>query len=401
VEVEIGRGKKGRRAYGFDDIAIVPSRRTRDPDDVDVSWTLGPYRFELPLLASAMDGVVSPRTAAEVGRLGGLGVLNLEGIWSRYEDPDAELEGIAKAPPSQATNRMQEIYDRPVAPDLIARRVEEIKAAGAVAAGSLTPQRVTDLYEVALEAGLDILVIQGTVISAEHVSRKSEPLNLKEFIAEVPVPCIVGGCASFNTGLHLMRTGAAGVLVGVGPGAACTTRGVLGIGVPQATAIADVAEARSQHMLETGEYCNVIADGGMRTGGDVSKAIACGADAVMIGSPLARAKEAPGRGFHWGMATFHPSLPRGTRVKTIQDGTLEEILNGPAHENDGTFNLMGALRTSMATCGYEDIRDFQRAEVMVAPALQTEGKRLQQEQSVGMGSNGRAVVAAGVAASDD
>jgi IMP dehydrogenase len=400
VEVEIGRGKKGRRAYGFDEIAIVPSRRTRDPDDVDVSWSLGPYRFELPLLASAMDGVVSPATAAQIGHAGGLGVLNLEGIWSRYEDADAELEKISKAPPSQATKLMQEVYDRPVQAELIARRVEEIKAAGAVAAGSLTPQRVADFYEVALEAGLDILVVQGTVISAEHVSSRSEPLNLKEFIAEIPVPCVVGGCASYNTGLHLMRTGAAGVLVGVGPGAACTTRGVLGIGVPQATAIADVAEARSQHMLETGEYCNVIGDGGMRTGGDVSKAIACGADAVMIGSPLARAKEAPGRGFHWGMATFHPSLPRGTRVKTIQDGTLEEILNGPAHENDGTFNLMGALRTSMATCGYEDIRDFQRAEVMVAPALQTEGKKLQHEQSVGMGSNGRAVVSAGVAASD-
>jgi IMP dehydrogenase len=401
VEVEIGRGKKGRRAFGFDDIAIVPSRRTRDPDDVDISWTLGPYRFDLPLLASAMDGVVSPATAAQLGHLGGLGVLNLEGIWSRYEDADSELERIVKAPPSKATALMQKVYEAPVQAELIAKRVEEIKEAGAVAAGSLTPQRVRDYYEVALEAGLDILVIQGTVISAEHVSTKSEPLNLKEFIAEVPVPTIVGGCASYNTGLHLMRTGAAGVLVGVGPGAACTTRGVLGIGVPQATAIADVAEARSQHMLETGEYCNVIADGGMRTGGDLSKAIACGADAVMIGSPLARAKEAPGRGFHWGMATFHPSLPRGTRVATIQDGTLEEILNGPAHENDGTFNLIGALRTSMATCGYEDIRDFQRAEVMVAPALQTEGKTLQREQSVGMGSNGRAVVAAGVAASDD
>ena len=296
---------------------------------------------------------------------------------------------------------MQEIYREPVKPELIAQRVEEVKAEGVVAAGSLTPQRVTSHYELALEAGLDILVIQGTVISAEHVSSKSEPLNLKKFIAEVPVPCIVGGCASFSTGLHLMRTGAVGVLAGVGPGAACTTRGVLGIGVPQATAIADVAAARSQHMLETGEYCNVIADGGMRTGGDVSKAIACGADAVMIGSPLARAKEAPGRGFHWGMATFHPSLPRGTRVATIQDGTLEEILLGPAQENDGTFNLMGALRTSMATCGYEDIRDFQRAEVMVAPALQTEGKQLQRQQSVGMGSNGRAAVAAGVAVSDD
>jgi IMP dehydrogenase len=401
MEVEIGRGKKGRRAYGFDDIAIVPSRRTRDPDDVDVTWTLGPYRFELPLLASAMDGVVSPQTAVAIGELGGLGVLNLEGIWSRYEDADEELERIAQAPPELATQRMQEIYEQPVDPDLLASRVEEIKAAGAVAAGSLTPQRVTQYYEIALEAGLDILVIQGTVISAEHVSSKTEPLNLKEFIAEVPVPCIVGGCASYSTGLHLMRTGAVGVLCGVGPGAACTTRGVLGLGVPQATAIADVAAARSQHMLETGEYCNVIADGGMRTGGDISKAIACGADAVMIGSPLARAKEAPGRGFHWGMATFHPSLPRGTRVATLQDGTLEEILLGPAHENDGTFNLIGALRTSMATCGYQDIRDFQRAEVMVAPALQSEGKALQRQQSVGMGSNGRAAVATGVAVSDD
>jgi len=401
MEVEIGRGKKGRQAWGFDDIAIVPSRRTRDPDDVDISWTLGPYRFDLPLLASAMDGVVSPQSAAEIGRLGGLAVLNLEGIWSRYEDAEEQLERIAGASPEAATKIMQEIYGEPVKPELIARRVEEVKAHGVVAAGSLTPQRVANYYELALEAGLDILVIQGTVISAEHVSSKSEPLNLKEFIGEVPVPCIVGGCASFSTGLHLMRTGAVGVLVGVGPGAACTTRGVLGIGVPQATAIADVAAARSQHMLETGEYCNVIGDGGMRTGGDVSKAFACGADAVMIGSPLARAKEAPGHGFHWGMATFHPSLPRGARVATVQDGTLEEILLGPAQENDGTFNLMGALRTSMATCGYEDIRDFQRAEVMVAPSLQTEGKQLQRQQSVGMGSNGRAAVAQGVAVSDD
>jgi len=401
MEIEIGRGKKGRRAYGFDDIAIVPSRRTRDPDDVDITWTLGPYRFELPLVASAMDGVISPETAGLVNKLGGLGVLNLEGIWSRFADAGEQLARVAQAPKHRATGLMQEIYDEPVKPELIAQRIDEIKSAGAVACGSLTPQRVRDYYEVVIEAGIDILVIQGTVISAEHVSSSAEPLNLKEFIAEAEVPTVVGGCASYATGLHLMRTGAVGVLVGVGPGAACTTRGVLGIGVPQATAIADVAAARSQHMLETGEYCNVIADGGMRTGGDVSKAIACGADAVMIGSPLARAKEAPGRGFHWGMATFHPSLPRGTRVSTTQDGTMEEILLGPAHENDGTFNLMGALRTSMATTGYEDIRSFQRAEVMVAPALQSEGKKLQNEQSVGMGSNGRVAVEAGVAVSDD
>jgi IMP dehydrogenase len=395
MEIEIGRGKKARRAYGFDDIAIVPSRRTRDPDDVDVSWKLGDYRFELPLLASAMDGVVSPTTAGIIGKLGGLAVLNLEGIFTRYEDADEQLERIARLPKDSATREMQEIYSRPVEPELIARRIAEIKEQGVVVAASLTPQRVRRHYELALEAGLDILVIQGTVVSAEHVSSDESrpPLNLKEFIREVPLPVVVGGCASYHTALHLMRTGAAGVLVGVGPGAACTTRGVLGIGVPQATAIADVAGARSQHMLETGEYCQVIADGGMRNGGDVSKAFACGADAVMIGSPLARAYEAPGRGYHWGMATFHPTLPRGARVKTVQNGSLEEILVGPAHQNDGTFNLMGGLRTSMATCGYKDIAEFNRAELMIAPALQTEGKQLQVTQGVGMGARGSTAAA--------
>jgi IMP dehydrogenase len=389
MEVEIGRGKKARRAYGFDDIAIVPSRRTRDPEDVDITWTLGPYRFDLPLLASAMDGVVSPETAGIVGKLGGLAVLNLEGIWTRYEDAGEQLARIATLPKEIATREMQDIYREPVKPELIAQRIEEIKAHGVVCAASLTPQRVTAWHEIALEAGLDILVVQGTVVSAEHVSSQSEPLNLKTFIRDLEIPAVVGGCASYETGLHLMRTGAAGVLVGVGPGAACTTRGVIGVGVPQATAIADVAAARSQHMLETGEYAKVIADGGMRNGGDVSKAIACGADAVMVGSPLARAYEAPGHGFHWGMATFHPTLPRGARVQTIQNGTLEEIIQGPARENDGTFNLMGGLRTSMATCGYQDIAEFNRAELMVAPALQTEGKQLQRSQEVGMGSTGK------------
>jgi IMP dehydrogenase len=392
MEIEIGRGKKARRAYGFDDIAIVPSRRTRDPDDVDISWKLGDYRFELPLLASAMDGVVSPRTAGIIGKLGGLAVLNLEGIFTRYEDAEEQLERIAKLPKDAATREMQKIYNAPIIPELITQRIAEIKEQGVVVAASLTPQRVRAHYEAALDAGLDILVIQGTVVSAEHVSSDESrpPLNLKEFIREVPLPVVVGGCASYHTALHLMRTGAAGVLVGVGPGAACTTRGVLGIGVPQATAIADVAGARSQHMLETGEYCQVIADGGMRNGGDVSKAIACGADAVMIGSPLARAYEAPGRGFHWGMATFHPTLPRGARVKTVQNGSLQEILTGPAHENDGTFNLMGGLRTSMATCGYKDIAEFNRAELMIAPSLQTEGKQLQTAQGIGMGARGEA-----------
>ena len=390
MEVEIGRGKKARRAYGFDDIAIVPSRRTRDPDDVDISWTLGPYRFELPLLASAMDGVVSPETAGILGKLGGLAVLNLEGIFTRYEDADEQLERIATLEKDEATREMQRIYEEPIKDELIVQRIREIKEQGVVVAASLTPQRVERYYELAVEAGLDILVIQGTVISAEHVSTAGNVLNLKDFVSQVGIPVVVGGCASYHTGLHLMRTGAAAVLVGVGPGAACTTRGVLGIGVPQATAIADVAAARSQHMLETGDYVKVIADGGMRTGGDVAKAIACGADAVMIGSPLARAYEAPGHGYHWGMATFHPDLPRGARVRTVQNGTLESILSGPAHENDGTFNLMGALKTSMATCGYQDIAEFNRAELMIAPSLQTEGKHLQREQQIGMASRGNA-----------
>jgi IMP dehydrogenase len=385
VEIEIGRGKKARQAYGFDDIAIVPSRRTRDPQDVDIGWKLGPHLLELPLLASAMDGVVSPKIAIELGKLGGLGVLNLEGIFTRYENADRELEKIAALRKEQATAGMQKIYAQPVVPELIAKRIGEIKEAGVLVAGSLTPQRVREHYEAAFEAGLDVLVIQGTVVSAEHVSSNGQALNLKEFIAKLPVPVIVGGCASYQTALHLMRTGAEGVLVGVGPGQACTTRGVLGVGVPQATAIADAAAARVQHLLETGKYVNVIADGGMRTGGDLAKAVACGADAAMVGSPLARAKEAPGRGFHWGMATFHPTLPRGARVAVEQSATLEEIVIGPARENDGTLNLMGALRTSMATCGYESIHDFQKAEVMLAPAIKTEGKSLQRAQQIGMG----------------
>jgi IMP dehydrogenase len=280
---------------------------------------------------------------------------------------------------------MQELYQEPIKEELIVRRIREVKESGVVTAASITPQRVPRYAPLVLEAELDILVVQGTVVSAEHVSTRSEPLNLKRFIAEFDLPVIVGGCASYQTALHLMRTGAVGVLVGVGPGAACTTRGVLGVGVPQATAIADAAGARMEHLRETGRYVHVIADGGMRTGGDVAKAIAMGADSVMIGSPLAKAYEAPGRGFHWGMATFHPDLPRGTRVSTKQIGSLREILVGPAHENDGTLNLFGGLRTSMATTGYANVREFQKAEVVVAPAIKTEGKAEQHAQHVGMG----------------
>jgi len=386
VEIEIGTGKTARRGYGFDEVAIVPSRRTRDPDDVDISWEMDAWRFDLPLMASAMDAIVSPETAVRIGNLGGLAVLNLEGLQTRYEDPEPIFDEIANLTDDKATRRMQELYREPVKEELIGKRIREIKEGGVIAAASLTPQRVRAYSQLVLEAELDILVIQGTVVSAEHVSTRSEPLNLKEFIARYDIPVVVGGCASFSTALHLMRTGAVGVLVGVGPGAACTTRGVLGVGVPQATAIADAAAARMQHLHETGRYVHVIADGGMRRGGDIAKAIACGADAVMTASPLARAYEAPGRGYHWGMATFHPDLPRGTRVQTKQIGSLEEILVGPAHENDGTLNLFGALRTSMATCGYGTIKEFQKAELMVAPAIKTEGKALQQQQGVGQGT---------------
>ena len=387
MEVEIGIGKSGRRAYGFDDIAIVPSRRTRDPEDVDISWDIDAFHFELPLIASAMDGVVSPKTAIEMGRLGGLGCLNLEGLWTRYEDPEPLLEEISTLDTEKATRRMQEIYTEPMKDELVSQRIVEMREAGITTCASLTPQRVERYAKALLDAELDLLVIQGTVVSAEHVSKDEsrQPLNLKKFIREYEIPVIVGGCASYSTALHLMRTGAVGVLVGVGPGAACTTRQVIGVGVPQATAIADAAGARMQHLLETGQYVNVIADGGMAYAGDLAKAIACGADACMIGSPFAKAAEAPGRGYHWGMATFHPQLPRGTRVKTQTIGTLEEILVGPAHENDGTLNLVGGLRSAMATTGYDSIQSFQKCEVMVAPALKTEGKKLQQAQHVGMG----------------
>ena len=385
AEVEVGLGKSGRRAYGFDDIAIVPSRRTRDPEDVNIKWEIDAFSFDLPLMASAMDGVVSPSTAIEIGRLGGVGVLNLEGLWTRYEDPSKAFEEIAQLPSGQATARMQELYSEPIKPDLITARIAEINNAGVISCASITPQRTEKYAEEILQSELDVLVIQGTVVTAEHVSKTKDPLNLKTFVRDFPIPTIVGGCASYEAALHLMRTGAAGILVGVGPGHACTTRGVLGIGVPQATAIADARAARTRHLDETGVYVHVIADGGMATGGDIAKAIVCGADAVMVGSPLAAATEAPGQGFHWGMATFHPTLPRGTRVETTTRGTLKEILLGPATQNDGRLNLFGGLRNSMSTCGYQTLKEFQKAEIMVAPALQTEGKYLQKQQGVGMG----------------
>lgn len=385
MDVEIGKGKTARRAYGLDEIAIVPSRRTRDPEDIDISWSLGDLHLELPCLASALDASIDPRAAVIIGQLGGLAVLNLEGLQTRYEDPGPVFEEIASLPEHKATRILQQLYEEPIKEELIFRRVQEIKEGGVIAAASLTPQRVEKYHRAAIEAGLDVLVVQGTVVSAEHVSRSVVPLNLMDFVPSLDVPVVVGGCASYSTALHLMRTGAVGVLVGIGPGRICTTRAVIGTGVPQATAVADAAAARMRHYFETGDYVNVIADGGMRTGGDVAKAVACGADSVMLGSAFAKAAEAPGRGTSWGMATFHPTLPRGTRIKTKTTGTLEEILTGPARENDGTLNLMGALRMSMATTGYQNIKEFQKAEIMYAPSFHTEGKIEQRSQGVGMG----------------
>ena len=365
AEVEIGIGKSARRGYGLDDITIVPSRRTRDPEDVELSWEIDAFTFDLPLLASAMDSVVSPATAIQIGRLGGLAALNLEGLWTRYADPEPLLAEIAELSAEKATARMQDIYRQPVDPDLVVQRIREVKEAGVVSCGAVRPQTAEALVPKVLGAELDLLIVQGTVVSAEHKSRTAEPLNLKRFIRELPIPAFVGGCASYQAALHLMRTGAAGVLVGVGPGNSSTTRGVLGVGVPQATAIADARGARMRHLDETGVYCHVIADGGMSTGGDIAKAIACGADAVMIGSPLAAAHEAPGRGFHWGNAAIHATRPRGARIDVGRLGTLEEILLGPAHEDDGRLNLFGALRAAMATTGHETLKDLQKAEVVV------------------------------------
>lgn len=381
---DIGIGKTARRVYGLDDIAIVPTRRTRDSDDVDLGWQLEAYPFSVPMMGAAMDSTMSPTTVVETGRLGGLGVLNLEGLWTRYQDPDPIYEEIAKAPQAEAKSLLQEVYREPIKSSLIGERIQAIRDAGVVSAASLTPQNTLRYAPLAGEAGLDLLVIQGTVVSAEHVSTRTEPLNLKEFIAQSPTPVVVGGCSSYSMALHLMRTGAVGVLVGVGPGAASVTRRVLGVGVSQATAIADAAGARVHYLLETGRYVHVIADGGMRTGGEIAKAIACGADAVMLGSPLAAAREAPGRGYHWGMSSFHPSLPRGVRIKVPTRGTLQEVMLGPATDSEGLTNLFGALRRSMSATGYSNILEFQKAEVAIAPSFLHEGKGMQRAHQPGM-----------------
>ena len=366
LEIEIAPGKRARQAYSFDDIAIVPSRRTRDPEDVSTSWQIDAYKFDLPMLAAPMDSVVSPQTAIAIGKLGGLGVLNLEGLWTRYEDPRIQLGEIASMPDAQATRRMQELYSAPIQPALIKERIKQIREAGVTVAASLSPQRTAELHKAVVEAGVDIFVIRGTTVSAEHVANRDDALNLKKFIYELDVPVIVGGVATATGALHLMRAGAAGVLVGFGGGAAHTTRKVLGIQVPMASAVAEVASARREYLDESGgRYVHVIADGGVGRSGDIAKAIAMGADAVMMGSPLAKAVEAPGLGWHWGSEAHHAVLPRGERVAVGTVGTLEEILLGPSSTSDGSMNLFGALRRAMATCGYSDVKEFQRVEVLI------------------------------------
>ncbi len=366
TEIEIGRAKRARRAYSFDDVAIVPSRRTRDPEEVSVAWQIDAYRFDLPVVAAPMDSVMSPETAIALGNAGGLGVLNLEGLWTRYDDPAPLLEEVSGLHGDDATRRMQEIYRQPIDPGLITTRLKQMREAGVTVAGALSPQRTKEFAKTVVDAGVDMFVIRGTTVSAEHVSSQAEPLNLKEFIYELDVPVIVGGCATYQAALHLMRTGAAGVLVGFGGGAAHTTRTVLGVAVPMASAVADVAAARRDYMDESGgRYVHVIADGSIGKSGDLAKAIACGADAVMVGSPFARASDAPGRGFHWGAEAHHHELPRGQRVEIGTVGTMQEILFGPSRVADGTMNLIGALKRTLATTGYTELKEFQRVEVVV------------------------------------
>lgn len=367
-EIEIGLGKKGRLAYSLDDVSIVPSRRTRDPQDVSTSWQVDAYEFDVPVIGAPMDSVTSPATAIAMGKMGALGVLDLEGLWTRYDDPQPLLDEIAELPVESATERIQQIYAEPIKPELIVERLHEIRDAGVTVAGALSPQRTQDYYSTVLEAGVDLFVIRGTVVSAEHVSQDHEPLNLKKFIYDLDVPVIVGGAANYTAALHLMRTGAAGVLVGFGGGAVSANRNTIGVHAPMATAIADVAEARRDYMDESGgRYVQVIADGGMGDSGSFIKAFALGADAVMLGSPLARAEEAPGKGMHWGAEARHQTLPRGFRTNVGTVGTLEDIMFGPSHNADGTTNYIGALRRAMATTGYVDLKSFQRCPVTVAP----------------------------------
>ncbi|MBF2022580.1 MAG: GuaB3 family IMP dehydrogenase-related protein [Hydrococcus sp. C42_A2020_068] len=386
MDIAIGRGKTARRAYGIDEIALVPGVRTLDPSLADTRIRIGEIEREIPIIASAMDGVVDVRMAVLLSELGAMGVLNLEGIQTRYADPEPILDRIASVGKSEFVGLMQELYAEPIKPELIQQRIKEIKERGGIAAVSLTPAGAVKYREDVTSAGADLLFVQATVVSTAHLSPESTiPLDLVQLCQELPIPVVLGNCVTYEVALNLMKAGAAAVLVGIGPGAACTSRGVLGVGVPQATAVADCAAARDDFERETGKYIPVIADGGIVTGGDICKCIACGADAVMIGSPIARAAEAPGRGYHWGMATPSPVLPRGTRINVGTTGTIAEILTGPAKLDDGTHNLLGALKTSMGTLGAKNMKEMQQVEVVIAPSLLTEGKVYQKAQQLGMG----------------
>ena len=386
MEIQIGRGKTARRAYGIDEIALAPGQRTLDPKLADTRWQIGGIEREIPIIASAMDSVVDVRMAVLLSELGALGVLNLEGVQTRYADPNPVLDRIAAVSPTEFVPLMQELYAEPIKPELITQRVQEIKAQGGIAAVSATPIGAINYGTVVAAAGADLFFVQATVVSTDHLAPAAiTPLDLAQFCQTMPIPVILGNCVTYEVTLNLMKAGAAGILVGIGPGAACTSRGVLGVGVPQATAIADCAAARDDFYRETGKYVAIIADGGLITGGDICKCIACGADGVMIGSPFARAQEAPGRGYHWGMATPSPVLPRGTRIRVGTTGTLAQILRGPAQLDDGTHNFLGALRTSMGTLGAKDLKEMQQVEVIIAPSLLTEGKVYQKAQQLGMG----------------
>ncbi|MEA5508899.1 GuaB3 family IMP dehydrogenase-related protein [Crocosphaera sp. UHCC 0190] len=386
MDIVIGRGKTARRAYGIDEIALAPGLCTLDPSLADTSWTIGGIERQIPILASAMDGVVDVKMAVLLSELGAIGVLNLEGIQTRYEDPNPILDRIASVGKSEFVGLMQQLYAEPIKPELIKQRIIEIKSQGGIAAVSLTPVGASQYGKIVAEAGADLLFVQATVVSTAHLSPESIlPLDLRQFCQEMPMPVVLGNCVTYEVALNLMKAGAAAVLVGIGPGAACTSRGVLGVGVPQPTAVADCAAARDDYQQETGRYVPVVADGGIVTGGDICKCIACGADAVMIGSPIARAAEAPGRGYHWGMATPSPVLPRGTRINVGTTGTIKEILTGPAKLDDGTHNLLGALKASMGTLGAKDMKEMQQVEVVIAPSLLTEGKVYQKAQQLGMG----------------
>ena len=380
----VGRGRKARRCYGFDEIALVPGNVTINPNEVDASWEIGKKRYQVPILAAAMDGVVDVKFAIAMGKLGGLAVLNLEGVQTRYDNPSEVLDKIARATPQKATELVQSIYTKPIKEKLISKRIEQIKKAKVPAIVSAIPQRAERFGAIAQEAGCDIFVVQSTVTTAKHISKEYKVLDFNKFCKKMKIPIALGNCVTYNTCLELMGTGVGAILVGIGPGAACTTRGVLGIGVPQVTATADCAAARDYYYKKHGKYIPIITDGGMSTGGDICKAFASGADAVMVGSAFARAKEAPGRGFHWGMATPHANLPRGTRVKVGTTGTLEEILFGPARLDDGSQNLMGALQTSMGNVGAKDIKEMQLTEIIIAPSIRTEGKVFQVSQRIGM-----------------